>query len=99
GSRPLTINGVGQKVFTTSGGLGERGRGDSGRGLGRQLELEAADQEVELGFRLGVSGQLDFTPVGGGQVDVYHLDGGELFQCAAGGQARRQGMEAAGQGD
>ena len=48
---------------------------------------------------MGIAREPDFAPVGGRQMDIDHLDGSELFQSASSGQARRQGMEAAGQGD
>ena len=59
------------------------GGGDPGRWLGRQLELELVDQQLQLGFRLGVAGEAEFASIGGRQVDVDHLDGGELLERAA----------------
>ena len=61
----------------------------------RQLEFELVDEELQLGLRLGVAGQHQFAAVGGREMDVDHLDGGELFEGAAGGQPRRQGAQAA----
>jgi hypothetical protein len=46
-----------EKVFTTSGGVGERRGGDFRRGLRRQLQPELLDQKLEFALRLGVSGQ------------------------------------------
>jgi hypothetical protein len=57
GVRSLFINEMDEKVFTTSGGVGDRDGSDFGRRLGRQLELELVDQELEFRFRLGVAGQ------------------------------------------
>jgi hypothetical protein len=70
-----------------------------GGGCGGRAELEPVDQELQFGFGLGVAGEHDLAPVGGRQMDVDHLDGGELFERAARGQPGRQGMQAARQGD
>ena len=61
--------------------------GDFGRLLGRQLELELLDQELECRLRLGVAGQQQFSSVGCRQMDIDHLDGGEFLQCVARGQS------------
>jgi hypothetical protein len=42
---------------------------------------------------MGVTGEPDLAPIGGRQMDVDHLDGGELFQRTARGQPGRQGMQ------
>ena len=67
--------------------------------MGWQAELEPVDQELEFGFGVGVAGEQNLAPVGGRQMDIDHLDGGELFECAPRGQPGRQGMKATGQGD
>jgi len=48
---------------------------------------------------LGVAIEQDLAPVGGRQMNVNHLNGGELFERTARGQPGRQGMKATGQGD
>jgi hypothetical protein len=45
----------------------------------RQGEVELVDQELQFGLGLGVAGQHDLAAVDRGQMDVDHLDGGELF--------------------
>ena len=79
--------------------LGDGSRGDSGRRLGWQAELEPVDEKLQFGLRVGVAGQQDLSPVGGRQMDIDHLDGGELFERAASGQPGRQGVEAARESD
>src|ERR1700676_1645759 len=44
---------------------------------------------------MGVAGEQDLAPIGGRQMDIDHLDGGELVERAARGQPRRQSMKAA----
>ena len=95
----MFINELDEKVFTTSGGAGDGGGGDFGRWLGRQLELELPDQKLEFRLGLGVAGQQQLASVGGWQMDIDHLDGGEFLQGTARGQSRRQGMQTALQGD
>jgi hypothetical protein len=82
-----------RKVFTTSGGAGDGGGGDSGRWLGRQLKLELADQKLKVRRGLGVAGQPQLPPVGRRQMDIDHLHGGQCLQGTACGQSRRQGMQ------
>ena len=62
-------------------------------------ELHLFEQELQFGFRLGIAGEAEFASVSGRQVDVDHLDGGELLERAARGERRRQGVEAELQGD
>ena len=95
----LFINEMDEKVFTTSGGAGDGGGGDFGRRLRRQLQLELLDQQLEFRLGLGVTGQQQLAPVGRRQMDIDHLHGGEFRQCATRGQAWRQGMQTALQGD
>jgi len=40
-----------------------------------------------FGFGFGVAGEDDLAPVGGGQVDIDHLDGAHFFEHGPGGQA------------
>jgi hypothetical protein len=63
------------------------GRRFSGR-LGWQFELEFVEEELEFGLRLGVAGELDLAPVGGRNLDVDQLQGGELLQDASWAEAR-----------
>jgi hypothetical protein len=67
--------------------------------LGRQAKPELVDQQLQLRLWLGVAGEHDLSPVGRWQMDVDHLDGGELFQGASGGQPGGEGVEPARQGD
>ena len=72
---------------------------DLGWWLRRKVELELVEEQSELGLRFGVAGQRDDAGIGGGDLHVDHLHGGELFQDAARGEARRQGAQAPAQGD
>ena len=78
---------------------GERGGGDFGGRLGRQLQLQAVEEQAQVGLGLGEAGEDDLAAVGGGQMHVDHLHGGEFFQGAARSEARGEAVEAAGQGD
>ena len=73
--------------------------GDPGRRLRWQAELQPVDYKLQLGFWMGVAGEQYLAPVRGRQMDVDHLDGGELVERTARGEPRRQGMKPAGQGD
>jgi len=53
--------------------------------FGQRL-LEPVERQFQFRLRLRVARQLYFPSVGGGNVDVDHLHGGELFQCAARGE-------------
>ena len=63
--------------------------------LAGQFELEAVKEQRQLGLGLGVASQLQFAAVGGGDVNVDHLNGGEFLEHAARGQARRERFQAA----
>src|ERR1700730_10372486 len=76
------------------GGWRGRAGGDFGWCLGGQLQLQFVQQEVEFGFGLGVAGEQQLAAVGGRQVHVDHLQGGEFFQHAARRQPGRQRMQA-----
>ena len=57
------------------------------------------EQQLQFALGLGVAGEHEFAPVGGGDVYVDHLHGSELLQCAARRQARGQCFELAAQRD
>jgi hypothetical protein len=69
------------------------GGADFGRRLSRQLEPERVEQQAELGLRLGVAREHELTSVGGRDVHVDHLQGGEFLEHAARRQSWRQGVE------
>ena len=76
-----------------SGGRAEgRGR-DFWRRLGGEVELQGLQQEQVVVFRLGMAGHDDGAAVGGGQLDVDHLDGSEFLEHGAGRQSRRQRLQ------
>jgi len=79
--------------------LGDGAGGDSWRWLRWQSELELADQKLEFEFGVGVAAQQYLASICCWQMDIDHLDGGELVESASGCQPRRQGVEAARQGD
>src|SRR6516162_6150708 len=83
----------------TRGGWIERGSGDSGWWLGGQIGLQFLEHQLELGFRLGIASEHQLAAVGGWQMHVDHLHGGELLKYAARRQPWRQGVQAARQGD
>lgn len=56
-------------------------------------------QELVVPIRLGVSRQDEMTPVGSGQVNIHHPDGGELFQYFPRSQAGGMGSGKILQGD
>ena len=74
------------------------GRGDPGRRLRRQVELEPVDQKLQLGFWMGVTGEQDLASVGGRQMNVYHLEGGEIFRAHGVQSGRAPGHEGDGSG-
>jgi hypothetical protein len=57
--------------------------GDPGRRLWRQAELELLQEELVILLRLGVAGEDERAAVRGGEVNVQHLDGGELLKQGA----------------
>jgi hypothetical protein len=79
--------------------LVDGGCGDSGRRLRWQPKLQPIDEELKFGLGMGVARKPDLAPVGGRQMDIDHLDGGELFERAARRQAWRHGMKPARQRD
>ena len=81
------------KWVAGSAGFGVVG-GDAWRRLGRQAELQLLQEDLLIMVRLGIARQHDMAAVRGGQVDVDHLHGLELFQDRPGSEARRQGAQA-----
>jgi hypothetical protein len=79
--------------------LVEVGGGDPGRRLRWQAELQLVDQELEFGLGMGVAGEPDLATVGGRQMNIDHLNGGELFERAARSEPGRQSMKPTGQRD
>ena len=73
--------------------------GDFRGRLGRQREVHAVEEQAKLRLGFGGAGKDDLAPVGGGQMHVDHLNGGELRERASGGEAGREAVQAAGQGD
>ena len=67
--------------------------------MGGQIQLQFVQQQVELGFGLGVAGEHQLAAVGGWQVHVDHLHGGELLEHAARRQPGRQSMQSPRKGD
>lgn len=62
--------------------------------MGGEFEIEPLEQKLQLSLRLGVAGEYEFTPVGGGDVHIEHLHGGEFVEHAARAQAARGGATA-----
>ena len=73
--------------------------GDPGWWLGWQAQLQPVDQELKFGFGVGMARKPDLASIGGRQMNINHLDGGELFERAARGQPGRQGVKPTGQRD
>src|ERR1700751_3711293 len=57
------------------------------------------EQQFQFGLRLGVAGQQQLAAVSGGNVQINHLHGGELFDGAARRQTGGQRMEPAAERD
>jgi hypothetical protein len=72
-----------KKSSLHQGDAGDSGSGDFGRRLGRQLQLELLDLELEFPLGLGVAGQQQFESIRGQQMDIDHLASGEFVECAA----------------
>jgi hypothetical protein len=58
--------------------------------LRRQIELELLAQKLEFWSGLSVACQQQLAPVGRWQMNIDHLDGGELIQSTARSQSGRQ---------
>ncbi len=75
------------------------GGGDPWWGLRGQLEVELPDQELLVGVEFGMAAEHERAAVGGGEVNVEHLHGGELVQDGPRREAVRQRLEHRAQGD
>src|SRR5712691_1437869 len=73
--------------------------GDAWRRLGRQVEVELLHQELLVCVQLGIAAQDQCAAIGSGGVDVEYLDGGELVEHGAWGEAGRQWLEPCAQRD
>ena len=76
----------------------ERG-GDPRWRLRGQLQIQPVEQQSLVGLGLGVTTQDEGAAVGGRQVHIDHLDGGEFLQGGPWGQPRREGAQTRFQGD
>ena len=56
--------------------------------MGRQIELELVHQELLFGVQFRVAAQDQHAAIGGREVDVEHLDGGELVEYGPRGEGR-----------
>ena len=56
------------------------GGGDPWRGLRGKLEVELPEQELVVGVEFGMAAEHERAAIGGGKVNIEHLDGGELVQ-------------------
>ena len=79
--------GTSKGLHYTASGARDLGGGDFRRCLGRQSEVESLEQQLQFGLGLGVAREDQLAPIGGGHVYIDHLDGGELLEHAARGEA------------
>src|SRR5882672_2734317 len=77
----------------------KRRRRDARGWLGRQVELESFHQKLLVCVQFGVAAQDQRAAIGGREVDVEHLDGGELVEHGPRGEAWRQRLEPSAQRD
>jgi hypothetical protein len=75
------------------------GGGDSRGRLGRQGEAKSFQQESLVGVGFGVATQDQGAAIGGREVDIEHLDAGELVEHGTRGETRCQRLELCLQGD
>ena len=59
----------------------------------RQAEVELLDQHLLIDVELGIARQNQSTAISGREVDIEHLDGGQLVQHGPGGQSGCQGLK------
>lgn len=85
--------------FASRGSALRRGLGTGGfsddfwRRLSGQIEPEFGEQQPQFRLGLSVAGEHKFPAVGGRDVYIDHLHGGEFLQHAARGEAGRQGVQ------
>ena len=53
------------------------GGGDPWRGLRGKLEVELPEQELVVGVEFGMAAEHERAAIGGGKVNIEHLDGGD----------------------
>ena len=73
--------------------------GDAWRWLRRQVEVELFDRELLVGVELGIAAQDQGAAIGGREVHVEHLYGGQLVEHGPGGKAGCQRLETCAQRD
>ena len=69
------------------------GCGNARRRLGRQRQAEPIEENPLVGIGLGVAAEDQRAPVGGREVDVEHLDGGQLVERGSRGEPRGERAE------
>ena len=82
----------------TTRSLGDSGLKVGGDPRGRlfgQSQMQPIQHKLLFGFRFGVTAQDQGSPVGGRQMHVDHLDGGEFLQGGPRGQSRATGRRRA----
>ncbi len=92
-AKKSSLHGVGRRPSDMAGG------GGPWWGLRGQLEVELPDQELLVGVEFGMAAEHERAAVGGGEVNVEHLHGGELVQDGPRREAVRQRLEHRAQGD
>ena len=65
----------------------------------RQLQVQLLQQELLIPLRLGLAAQDQGSAIGGGQMDIDHLQGREFLQGGARGQPVTQCPQAMLEGD
>ena len=57
------------------------------------MQLQLSEQQTLVGIRLGIAAQEQLPTIGSRQIDIDHLQAGELLQHRARSQARGKGLE------
>ena len=90
----------GLRTSSLHGACGDRlCGGDFWRRLGGKDELQALEQELQIGLGLCVALEAQFAAVGGRNVHIDHLHSGEFLQCAACGEAWGERLQSQPQAD
>src|SRR5215831_10643763 len=71
--------------------------GDFWRRLGGQFEPELVEQQLLIGFWLGVAGEHEFAAVGCRNMNIDHLDSRELLDHATWSEAGGESVQASSQ--